>query len=221
MISSDQKIVGFFSIKANSQRFNNKNFTNLGGKPLYSWAAEILEQVSEVDERYILCNSELQLQLGDKITRLDKPSSLDEENVGSNEIISFFSKEVEADWYLYLHATAPFISEKTVGNLIQAVMTQGLDSGLTVKREQTFAYYMGKPINFTPSNLQRTQDMSPVFLENSGAYFFNRELARDGLRAGKTPLLYELTWPETIDIDHISDYQEAILALPAVPRGRY
>lgn len=220
MISSGQKVAGFFSLKANSQRFNNKNFTNLGGKPLYSWAAELLEQLSGVSEKYVLCNSDLSLELGKTIKRLDKPLFLDGDSVGSNEIISFFSKEVQADWYLYLHATAPFISAKTVGDLMRAVVDEGLDSGLTVKREQTFAYYMGKPVNFDPSNLQRTQDMSPVYLENSGAYFFSRELAQKGLRAGETPLLYELVWPETIDVDHISDYQEAILALPAVPRGR-
>lgn len=212
---SNLKIAGFFSIKERSSRFENKNFTNLGGKPLYFWAADLLSKIENVTTRSILANENLALDLPTNVSKLSKPSRLDADDAGANEIIQYVSKVVAADWYLFVHATAPFLSPGTITQMLSKVLDGGYDSATTVKAEQTFAYFRGEPINFSQGKISRTQDLEPVLIETNGAYIFSRSLAQQGLRIGKRPYFHEISWPESIDIDHVSDYQEAILALPA------
>lgn len=212
---SDPKIAAFFSLKGQSKRLAGKNFANLGGRPLYAWTASLMSRISQADEKYVLRNPSLTLDLEEGVETLDKPPHLDSDDAGSNEIIQFFSEKVDADWYLYLHATAPFTSLRTVNNIINTVLSGDFDSGLSVRPEKTFGYYREKPLNFNPLSLGRTQEVEPILVENSGAYFFSRQLALKGLRTGSYPYFCNVSWPETIDIDHLSDYQEAILALPA------
>lgn len=209
-------IAGFFSIKQNSERFSGKNFAELGGVPLYSWAAQLISGCTELSSRHILVNEAVSLALPENLSRLNKPIWLDKNSSGSNEIIQFVASQIRADWYLYVHATAPFIRPATILDMIRGVGQGKYDSALTVRREQTFAYYEEVPLNFSHEKIARSQELKPVLLENSGAYLFPRELALAGRRVGKSPYFREVAWPETIDIDHLSDYREAQLALPEI-----
>ena len=64
-----------------------------------------------------------------------------------------------------------------------------------------------EPLNHDPSELIRTQDLVPVFIENSCLYVFEREsfMAR-GNRIGGNLLRFEIEPNEAIDIDQETDF---------------
>ncbi|HEY4667864.1 MAG TPA: acylneuraminate cytidylyltransferase family protein, partial [Anaerolineales bacterium] len=68
----------------------------------------------------------------------------------------------------------------------------------------------GKPLNHDPQVLLRTQDLEPVFEENSCLYIFERELFQQRRnRLGQRPLLYEISSEEAWDIDEEWDFKVA------------
>jgi CMP-N-acetylneuraminic acid synthetase len=65
----------------------------------------------------------------------------------------------------------------------------------------------GKPINHDPSVLLQTQDLPPVFEENSCIYIFTRDvLEKRHNRLGSSPLMFEMDAEEAWDIDDELDF---------------
>jgi CMP-N-acetylneuraminic acid synthetase len=63
-------------------------------------------------------------------------------------------------------------------------------------------------MNHDPAVLLRTQDLAPVYLENSCLYLFTRELLEErGTRIGARPLLFEIDRDEASDIDEEQDFR--------------
>ena len=68
----------------------------------------------------------------------------------------------------------------------------------------------GRAINHDPSILLRTQDLPPVYEENSCLYIFTRStLERRRNRVGERPLLFEIDRLEAWDIDEEPDFRVA------------
>ena len=78
---------------------------------------------------------------------------------------------------------------------------------MSVTRLQTRLYDAdARPLNHDPKVLLRTQDLPPVFEENSGMYVFTREQIAEGRRFGDRPLLFEIDPVEAVDIDEEADF---------------
>ena len=68
----------------------------------------------------------------------------------------------------------------------------------------------GRAINHNPSVLLRTQDLPPVFEENSCLYIFTRQtLVNKRNRLGERPFMFEIEAAEAWDIDEDLDFQIA------------
>ena len=64
-----------------------------------------------------------------------------------------------------------------------------------------------EPLNHDPAELIRTQDLAPVFVENSCLYVFEREsFLEHGNRIGDSPIKFEIEPNEAIDIDQESEF---------------
>ncbi|MGH7214828.1 MAG: acylneuraminate cytidylyltransferase family protein, partial [Tepidisphaeraceae bacterium] len=71
---------------------------------------------------------------------------------------------------------------------------------------------LGRAINHNPAILLRTQDLPPVYEENSCLYLFTRQtLESCHNRVGQRPLLIELPRLEATDIDEEHDFHIAEL----------
>ena len=64
----------------------------------------------------------------------------------------------------------------------------------------------GTPINHDPDVLLRTQDLPPVYEENSNLYLFTADQIAAGRRIGKRPILFEIDPLEAVDIDDEADF---------------
>ncbi len=82
------------------------------------------------------------------------------------------------------------------------------DSLFSVTRLQTRLWdQLGRAINHNPNILLQTQDLPPVYEENSCLYIFTRAilLARRN-RLGERPLMFEIPAAEAWDIDDELDF---------------
>lgn len=169
------KTVAMIPIKLNSERVKEKNIRPFyDGKPLVHFIQEALIASKKIDEVYIYCSSEaIKNYLIDGVRFLKRPDFLDLNTSNCNNIIREFIKEVDAEYYVVSHATAPFTKTKSIDNCIDAVVKENnFDSAFTVEKIQTFMWSDGKPMNFNPDHFPRTQDLEPIYMETSGAFVF-------------------------------------------------
>ena len=73
---------------------------------------------------------------------------------------------------------------------------------------------ISNPINHNPAILLRTQDLPPVYEENSCLYLFTRQtLETRRNRLGERPFMFEMDAAEAWDIDEEMDFLVADLLL--------
>ena len=140
---------------------------------------------------------------------IERPRHLLGGDTPMTEILRHDASVIDSDWYLQTHSTSPLLRTDTISAGIRALEAKlnRHDSLMSVTRLQTRLYdAAGKPVNHDPEVLLRTQDLPPLFEENSGMYVFNREQVRSGRRFGKRPLLYEIDPIEATDIDTEPDF---------------
>jgi CMP-N-acetylneuraminic acid synthetase len=88
---------------------------------------------------------------------------------------------------------------------------RGFDSIFSVTRLQARLWDAEtKPVNHDASVLLRTQDLAPLFIENSCFFIFTPELLRErGNRIGARPFMFEMAPLEAVDIDTEEDFSLA------------
>ena len=127
-----------------------------------------------------------------------------------NEILMYDTSQVEADLYLQTHTTNPLLRQETVSRAIQTLLASypAYDSLFSVTRLQTRLWdALGRAINHNPAILLQTQDLPPVYEENSCMYIFSREtLLKRRNRLGERPLMFEIEAAEAWDIDEELDF---------------
>lgn len=206
------KIVAFVPIKLNSQRVKNKNLLPLGGKPLCWHIFESLLHAEGLDQVYCYCSEErIRESIPEEVTFLKRDPALDGQMVKGMEIYGRFIRDVDADIYVLCHATSPFIRSETISRALAAVCSGEYDSAFAAQRLQTFAWYQGKPLNYDPHDIPRTQDIEPVFVETSAFFVFRKEVyTKLHRRVGLKPYVCETDNMESVDIDEPEDYEFAV-----------
>ena len=136
-----------------------------------------------------------------------------------NEVLLHTTSCLEADLFLQTHSTNPLLRSESIRAAIDAFSrTLGeYDSMFSVTRRQTRLWDgLTRPINHNPAFLLRTQDLPPVFEENSCMYLFPGELLRDlRNRIGIRPLMWEVAAEEAVDIDEEIDFRVAEVLMKA------
>ncbi len=186
------KTVAFVPIRLNSRRVEGKNLRLLGGRPLMTYILDTLRDCERIDETYVYCSDpDIARHLPDGVKFLRRDPALDSDSTLGEEIYDAFTREVDADIYVLAHATSPFIRRATVDDAVARVGSGEYDSAFSAERIQTFAWYEGRTLNYSPERVPRTQDLEPVFVETSAFFVFRREVWRDmRRRIASAP-----TWP--------------------------
>ncbi len=217
------KIAALVPMRHHSQRVPGKNYRMLGGKPLYQHILDTLMQVPEVDQIAVDTDSpEIISGIRAKyprITVIDRPQELRGDEISMNEILMYDTGQVKAGLYLQTHSTNPLLKAATISRAIQTLSDAypGYDSLFSVTRLQTRLYdQLGRAINHNPAVLIQTQDLPPVYQENSCIYLFTREaLMERRHRIGERPYLFEIDADEAWDIDEEVDFKLVELLMKA------
>ncbi|MDQ2693449.1 MAG: acylneuraminate cytidylyltransferase family protein [Chloroflexota bacterium] len=210
-------LVALVPMRHHSQRVPGKNYRLLAGKPLFHHVLETLLAVPQITEVVVDTDSTTVMDgLRDyfpRVTIIPRPEYLRGDDVPMNDILIYDTALVPADFYLQTHSTNPLLKPETVSQAIQLLTTQypAYDSLFSVTRLQTRLYDQnGQAINHDPAVLIQTQDLPPVYEENSCLYLFTREnLVKRHHRIGEKPLMYEIDADEAWDIDEELDFEIA------------
>lgn len=206
------RVVAFVPMKLNNRRLPNKNtkpFTD--GKPLCHYILSTLVGIKEIDKVYAYCSSPgIQDYLPKGVAYLGRDISLDRDETSISSVLCQFAREVPADIYVLAHATAPFLCAASIKRGLEAVSSGGYDSAFAAKKVQDFLWGEGKPLNYDPANIPRTQDLPGLYAETSGFYIYRRSVVEEhGRRVGEKPFLVEVGEIEGIDIDREEDFMIA------------
>ena len=205
------KIVAVMPIKLNNERLPGKNTMLLGGKPLLQYELDGLKSTNLIDSINVFCSNEDVIPfLPEGVNFVERPEYLDLPTSNFNQIFEAFMDTMNADIYVYAHATAPFISVETMKECIEAVMSGEYDSAFCAVKLQDYLWQNGEPLNFDASNLPRTQDLVPIYQETSGVYVFRKETyEKYRRRIGRKPFIKEVSFKESVDIDNPEDFELA------------
>ncbi len=201
-------------MRHHSQRVPEKNFRLLAGKPLYTYILSTLLRVPEISRIYVNTDSPV-LKEGiparfPSVHILERPEALSGDEVSMNKIIEHDTGLVSSDYYLQTHSTNPLLKPQTISRAIEAFLTQKevFDSLFSVTKLQTRLYnQQGAALNHNPGELIQTQDLPPVYEENSCLYLFSKSsLEANQHRIGRSPLMFEIDPEEAWDIDTMTDF---------------
>ena len=209
------KIAALVPMRHHSQRVSQKNYRPLGGKPLFHHIIKTLLEVPEITEIAVDTDSQPIMdglrEHFPSVRIIERPEHLRPDATPMNEVLLHDTAQVQADYFLQTHSTNPLLKASTVSAAIHRFLGSfpEFDSLFSVTRRQTRLYdQLGRALNHNPAVLLQTQDLPPVYEENSCLYIFSREilLARRN-RLGKRPLLFEIDPAEAWDIDNELDFE--------------
>jgi CMP-N-acetylneuraminic acid synthetase len=208
------KIVALVPMRHHSQRVPGKNYRPLGGKPLFHHIITTLMECAEISQIAVDTDSSpvidgLRKDFPQALI-LERPERLRADTVPMNEILAYDTSQVEADFYLQTHSTNPLLRSETITKAVRTFLANypAYDSMFSVTRWQTRLWdELTRPINHNPNILLQTQDLPPVYEENSCIYIFTRQkLLERRNRLGERPMMFTIDAAEAWDIDEELDF---------------
>ena len=208
------KIVALVPMRHHSQRVPGKNFRPLAGKPLFHHIIGSLLACPEITQVVVDTDSPPVIQglqeFFPGVTVLERPEHLQADTISMNEILMYDTSQIQADYYLQTHTTNPQLQPATISRSLKTFLanTPAYDSLFSVTRLQKRLWdQQGKAINHNPAVLLQTQDLPPVYEENSCIYIFTRQtlLSRRN-RLGEHPFMFEIDAAQAWDIDEELDF---------------
>jgi CMP-N-acetylneuraminic acid synthetase len=203
-------------LKGESQRVPGKNMRPFGGRPLFHTIVRSLEQAGRVKNIYINTDSPEIVSSAAAFptitVEMRKPELLGHD-ISVNWIIKdFLEDHPEIGHLAQTHCTNPLLSSETIDAAITAYFNNDDCTSLfTATRIQARLYDKHlRAINHNPNELLPTQDLDPIYLENSNMYIFEREafFAEDA-RITSNAIVWEMDPYEAVDIDEERDFAMA------------
>jgi N-acylneuraminate cytidylyltransferase len=213
--SPEPAIVALVPMKGHSERVPNKNLRPFCGKPLCHWIITRLQKSRYVRDIAVNTDSkEIAENINDNfngVKIIDRPDEIRGDFVSMNAVIGYDLSQLPGKHFLQTHSTNPLLKTETIDEAIDLYFRNlGMhDSLFTVTRHNARFYWSdGTPINHDPQEMLRTQDLPPVFEENSNLYVFSRESFKGSgnRRIGLRPYLLPIDRFEAVDIDEEDDF---------------
>lgn len=207
------KTAAIVPMRGDSERIKGKNYRDFAGRPLFHHIVESLLNCQLVQEVYIDTDSSLIIEDAHErfpeVKTLVRPEALRGGSISMNAVLENTLTQIESDLYLQTHSTNPLLRTGTISTAIETLLDDSThDSLFSVTRLQTRLYDSdGIALNHDPHVLLRTQDLRPVYEENSNLYLFTKPsfLSRKN-RVGANPILFEVSPDEAWDIDEETDF---------------
>jgi CMP-N-acetylneuraminic acid synthetase len=205
-------LVALVPMRHHSERVPGKNYRLVAGRPLYAYILETLLACPEVDRIVVDTDSPI---VGEGLARafpqvqlLERLGALQADDIPMNRIIAHDVEAVPAEHYLQTHVTNPLLRPQTISAAIEAFRNDAEHDSLFSVTPMHVRLWSadGTAINHDPDRLLRTQDLPPVYQENSCLYLFRRDLFLErNNRIGRRPHLFVVDGEEAWDVDEESD----------------
>lgn len=215
MSDNSLQITALVPMKGNSERVRNKNIRDFAGKPLLSHVIDTFSKSKYVSKIIVNTDSEkiaeLSKTVSNKVVIHNRPEEICGDYVSMNDIINYDIHQNDEQFFIQTHATNPLLTVESIDKAIEFYFNnrKNCNSVYSVTKIQTRLFWEdGSPVNHNPEELIRTQDLPPVFEENSNFYIFSKEafVEAGNKRIGTNPKMFEIGQIESMDIDNEDDF---------------
>lgn len=207
------KVIAFLPAKGTSSRVESKNLKLLDGKPLFLHTLEKLMECDFIDEVYLDTESEDVIDLASEANCkiLKRDLNLASNTTDGNKLFLNEVNYAEADIYIQILGTSPFIEKDTIKKGIEAIRNNEFDSAVLIRKERLYTWDEQGPI-YNIDNIPNSFDLGDTIIETMGLYIVKKETAlRNQKRIGNKPYLLEATPLEAIDVNWPEDFDLANL----------
>ena len=220
------KIIAFLPCRKGSERVKEKTTRPFAGNQHGLIEVKLQQLMRCPDIAEIIVSSDdpvvrtLATQAGkrtDKLVHvLDRPERLARSDTSTDDLIQYIPEIVEDGNVLWTHVTAPFVDERVYSHAVKLFLSLSEkgenDSLMSVTRLQTFIWNQDGSLNYDRKKEKwpRTQTL-PVWYEINSAIFLAPITVYKDLfdRVGESPYLYEIDFPESLDIDTENQFKLA------------
>jgi len=206
------KVVAFLPVKGSSSRVENKNIKLLDGKPLFLKTLEKLISCSFIDEVYLDTDSDEIISLASELDTkiLKRSADLATNETDGNSLLLNEVHSVEADIYVQILCTSPFIKEETIEEGVSfLIQNPEHDSAVLVRKEKQYQWNESKP-SYDIDNIPNSIDLDDVIIETMGLYIIRREAALTlNRRIGSKPYFLYADPLEAVDVNWPEDFKFA------------
>lgn len=206
-------ITAIVPVKANSERVPGKNMRLFNGRPLLHYILATLQEIPEISLISVNTDSDAAADYAGRFSKVkiwERPEELRGHHISMNSIIANELSHLEGDHFLQTHATNPLLGAETIRKAISAYFDQKEHDALFSVTSRRSRFYDDKslPVNHNPKKLINTQDLAPLYEENSCLYLFSREAFHAGVnnRLGVSPAMFVTHPYESHDIDTEEDF---------------
>ncbi|MFW5795449.1 MAG: cytidylyltransferase domain-containing protein [Bacillota bacterium] len=206
------RVVAFLPAKGKSRRIKSKNIKLLDGKPLFLHTLEKLMKCEFIDEVYLDSDSEAVFDLASEVDckYLRRDPSLANNNTDGHMLMYNEAKKVEADIYIQILCTSPFIKIDTIRKGLKKLKNEErYDSIVLVKREKQYLWDENEPL-YNYEHIPNSNELDDTIIETMGLYIVNKEVALNKeKRIGSNPYLLEAEAIEAVDVNYPEDFKLA------------
>jgi regulator of RNase E activity RraA/CMP-N-acetylneuraminic acid synthetase len=203
------KVYAFVPAKGTSERVENKNMRYFDGERLFIKALKTLLKCKEIDKVFLDTESEEMYKLADylPIEFMKRDAKLATNKTdGHKMFINEINSYPDADIYVQLLCTSPFIKPKTIDNaILELKRNDKYDSALLMKKDKFYFWKDGKPA-YDIDHIPNSKDLPETIIESMGLYIAKKETAKKlNRRYGNNPLLIYGGLEELIDVNTPED----------------
>jgi len=205
------KIVAIIPVKSTSERVKSKNIKLLADKPLFIHTLDKLLNINEIDEVWIDTDDDYIIDIAkyynyQSFKYFIRDKKLADNNTDGNKLLENEIKNINADIYLQVLCTSPFIKEKTIKKSIDIIINENYNSVTTIFDEKMYLWKEGKPC-YDINNIPNSYTLENITKETMSLYAITKEeFEKTGTRIGLNPYLQKISLEESIDINTDEDF---------------
>jgi regulator of RNase E activity RraA/CMP-N-acetylneuraminic acid synthetase len=203
-------IVAFVPAKASSERVAAKNLRILDGEHLFKRKLRQALDCAAISEVCLdtECDALAELATDLDIFRLKRPAQLANNATDGHEMFAWeCAQRPDADLWVQLLCTAPFVTADTIGRAIAALLADPeADSLVGVSRAKQYCWNGQSPA-YGSGRIPNSIDLPATVVEAMSLYIVRRTGNGTATRRfGSRPILFELDPIEQIDINLDQDF---------------
>jgi len=212
------KIVAMIPARMGSKRVKAKNLRLIDGKPLIEYVLGTLSNTSVFDGIYVNSEDEVFREIANKynINFYKRPQKLSTDTATNDEFALDFISNIDCEVLIQVLPTSPFITSIEIGQFVEKMVDDALDTLISVESKQIACIYKGLPVNFDKlAKNPPSQTMTPVMVYATALMGWRSSRYRENMKKfgvayhggeGKTGF-FELRGLSAIDIDREEDFR--------------
>ena len=187
------KLIAMIPGRYGSERFKKKNFSNLNGKPLMSYAIKNALK-TKIFDKIVLNGDSDEFK---KIAKLhdvefyNRPPHLGTSEARSDDVVYDFIKKFGGDILVWVNPICPLMSHKTLKRVVNEFIQNDYDSAITGRKILSHTNINNNPVNYDLKNkFAKTQDLDPIFLFSYSAMIWKTKSFMNKYKKDKSGFIF-------------------------------